>query len=72
MTLEDVKAMERDAITPAIAAQVLGCDPHWIRAAAHQDRSLLGFPVVVLNSRIKIPRMAFIRFMEGNHEADDP
>lgn len=65
MTLDDLKAMEREVITPAIAARVLGCDPHWIRVAAHQDRKLLGFPVVILGSRVKIPRQAFIRYMEG-------
>lgn len=65
MTLEELKAMDRETITPAIAAQVLGCDPHWIRVAARQDKSMLGFPVVILNTRVKIPRLAFIRFMEG-------
>lgn len=65
MTLDDVKRMNSDTITPAIAAQVLGCNPQWIRVAARQDKSLLGFPVVIVRSRTKIPRLAFIRFMEG-------
>lgn len=65
MTLDELKAMDRETITPAIAAQVLGCDPHWIRVTAHQNRAMLGFPVVILNTRVKIPRLAFIRFMEG-------
>lgn len=65
MTLEDVRKIEKDFITPAIAAQVLCCDPNYIRLAAHQAPEKLGFPVVVLNSRTKIPRLAFIRFMEG-------
>lgn len=66
MTLDELRGLDRETITPAIAARVLGCDPQWIRVAAHQDRSLLGFPVVVLNSRVKIPRLAFIKFMEGS------
>ena len=65
MTLDDVKRMDSDTITPAIAAQVLGCNPQWIRVAARQDKSLLGFPVVIVRSRTKIPRLAFIRFMGG-------
>lgn len=69
MTLEDIRAMDCDCITPAAAAQVLKCNPHWIRVAAHQDKSLLGFPVVVIRSRVKIPRLGFIRYMEGQHEA---
>lgn len=66
MTLEDVKAMKDDVITPAVAAQVLRCDPHWIRLAARQHPEWLGFPVVIIKNRTKIPRVSFIKFMEGN------
>lgn len=65
MTLNDIKNMEQDVITPSVAAQVLKCNPHWIRVAAKKDKGLLGFPVVLIGSRVKIPRKAFIRFMEG-------
>lgn len=65
MTLNDVKAMTADIITPNIAAQVLKCDPNWIRVAARQDKKMLGFPVVLIGHRVKIPRLAFIRYMEG-------
>ena len=65
MTLAEIKALEKDVITPAQAAGVLGCDPHWIRMTAHRAPERLGFPVTVLGSRVKIPRMAFIRYMEG-------
>ena len=65
MTLDDIRAMDKEIITPAIAAQVLNCDPQWIRVAAHQDKSMLGFPVTIIRSRVKIPRLAFIKYMEG-------
>ena len=65
MTLKDVRKMEKETITPAEAAQVLGCDPHWIRLTARYHPQWLGFPVIVYRSRTKIPREAFIRFMEG-------
>lgn len=67
MTLEELKTMDKDVITPTVAAQVLGCDPQWIRVAARQNKALLGFPVVILGSRVKIPRQAFIKFMEGRY-----
>lgn len=67
MTLNDIKGMDTDVITPAAAAQVLKCNPHWIRVAARQRRDLLGFPVIVLGSRVKIPRLAFIAYMEGRN-----
>lgn len=65
MTLAEIKALDRDVITPAQAAGPLGCDPHYIRLVAHQCPEKLGFPVVVLNSRTKIPRIPFIRYIEG-------
>ena len=71
MTLNDIREMDRAALTPDIVAKVLQCDPHWIRLAARQRPELLGFPVIVLGSRTKIPREAFIRFMEGR-PADEP
>lgn len=65
MTLDDLKKMERETITPAIAAEVLGMDPRWIRLTARAHPEWLGFPVVVYQSRTKIPRKAFIRYCEG-------
>lgn len=64
MTLEDLKAMDRETITPAIAAAVIGCDPHSIRIIARTEPENLGFPVIVMRTRTKIPRRSFIRFME--------
>ena len=67
LTLDDLRGMEQETITPAVAAKVLRCDPNWIRVAARQGS--LDFPTVLLGHRVKIPRLAFIRFMEGeSHE----
>lgn len=65
MTLQDLKMLNKDIITPAIAAKVLGCDPHYIRVVAHQCPEQLGFPVIVMGTRTRIPRLAFIKFLEG-------
>lgn len=65
MTLAEIKALNVDVITPAQAAGPLNCDPQYIRAAARQRPELLGFPVTLIRSRVKIPRLAFIRYMEG-------
>lgn len=65
MTLESVKFMTAEVITPAVASELLGCDPQWLRIAARTRPDLLGFPVIVMGSRVKIPRRAFIRFLEG-------
>ena len=45
MTLEDVRTLKKDTLTPAIVADVLDCDPQYIRIAARQCPERLGFPV---------------------------
>lgn len=70
-TLEEVWARGRDVLTPADVAPVLGCDPHYIRVAARQCPARLGFPVVLICKRTKIPRIAFIKYMEGAGRNDD-
>lgn len=70
MTLNDLRMSTKDVLTPADVAPVLGCDPHYIRVAARQCPERLGFPVVLIGNRTKIPRIAFIKFMEGAVEDD--
>lgn len=65
MTLQDIKHMRKDTITPVEAATILGCDPHYIRVAAREAPERLPFNVFTCKSRVRIPRLAFIRFMEG-------
>lgn len=65
MTLEQIKSLDSVMITPAQAAEVLGSDPQWIRIAAREKPHLLGFPVTVIGNRVKIPRLPFVKFMEG-------
>jgi len=73
MTLTDIKGIDKDFLTPAQVASVLGSDPQGIRVAARLDPKRLGFPVIRIGHWVKIPRMAFIRYMEGrsNDESDD-
>lgn len=68
MTLEDLRNMDDVFITPKIASWFLRCDPHLIRVQAKTNPAALGFPVTVLKSRIKIPRLAFLRYIEGRGE----
>ena len=70
MTLAELKKLDCDVITPAQAAGVLGCDTHYLRLTARSAPHMLGFPVTVIGSRVKIPRLAFVRYMEGG--AADP
>ncbi len=66
MTIEDIKSMEKDILTPGDIAQILGCDPNLIRRQAKEDIKQLGFPASKVGTRVKIPRQAFINWYCGN------
>lgn len=62
-TLEELKNETKECLTAEDVCGVLGCDPHWVRVTARQSPHWLGFPVIIMNSRVKIPRLAFLRYM---------
>ena len=63
MTLEEIKASEALWLTPADVAPVVGCDPNKIRETARQNPLLLGFPVTVVGTRVKVWRKRFLEFI---------
>ena len=64
--LEEIKRMDKPFITPQQAARVIGCTPQYIRLAAHgPNPKALGFDTTVIGTRTKIPRIRFIRYVEG-------
>lgn len=65
MTLSEMRESDKDVLTPAEVAPVLGCDAQDIRVAARQRPELLGFNVAIIGTRVKIPRLAFLNWIEG-------
>jgi hypothetical protein len=65
MTIDEIRNSTKEVLTPAEVAEVLGCDPQDVRVAAKQRPDLLGFNVTVIGTRVKVPRLAFIRWLEG-------
>lgn len=65
MTLEDIKAMGKEWLTPAEVAPLLGCDPQKIRVQAAIAPQMLGFATCRVGNRTRIPRLQFLRWMEG-------
>ena len=65
MTLDDLRQMDTEVLTPAVVGKVLHCDPYAISLQARDCPAALGFPVIRTGTRTRIPRLAFIRFLEG-------
>lgn len=63
MTLDEIRNSTKEVLTPAEVAEVLGCDPQDVRVQARTAPEKLGFPVCVIGTRTKIPRVPFLRFM---------
>ena len=68
MTLDEIKAMDREYLIPREVAEILGCDQYGINVAAREHPELLGFNVCVIGTRVKIPRRAFVNWLEGKKE----
>nr|DAL96800.1 MAG TPA: hypothetical protein [Caudoviricetes sp.] len=71
ITLDDLRSIDREFITPVIAANILGCDPHYIRLTAREAPEELGYNATRIGRNIKIPRIGFIRFLEGGAGNED-
>ena len=63
MTLNEIKASEAIMLTPADVAGVLAADAQSIRLQAREFPEALGFPVIRVGNRTKIPRKPFLRFL---------
>ena len=65
MTLNDIRQIDREYLLPREVADILGTDAQAIRVWARANPEALGFPVVRIGSRVKVPRRAFIAYMEN-------
>lgn len=63
MTLDQIRESDRLFLVPTDVAGVLGCNPQSIRDVARKEPEKLGFPVCVIGTRIRIPRVPFMEFI---------
>ena len=61
--LETLAAKDSEFLLIREIAPILGANPQTIRCQAQQRPEMLGFPVIVIGSRVKIPKRPFIQFM---------
>jgi hypothetical protein len=64
-TMEEVKQSKKAYLTPEDIAPILRCSRYSLTLQAREDPKKLGFPVIVIGTRTRIPRVGFINFMEG-------
>lgn len=64
MTYQEIVASDKVFLLTEDVAEVLGCKAYSINAQAQQDPAKLGFPVCVTGSRVRIPRLGFLHWMQ--------
>ena len=64
-TLQEIENCWKDILIPKDVAGYLHCHPYSITTAAKQTPELLGFPVTIIGSRVRIPRDGFVRWAKG-------
>lgn len=63
MTIQELRDSDKAVVNAADVADLLHCNPHYIRLQAHADPSKLGFPVIVTGRRVKIPRVPLLQML---------
>lgn len=63
MTLQEIKDSDKLWLTAEEVSDVVECNPNSLRAQAQSDPDKLGFPVTVINTRVKIVRKRFLEYL---------
>ena len=71
MTIEEIRVSDKTMLTPKEVSPVLGCHPYSLNVQAKKDIKALGFPAVLIGSRLRIPRVGFLKWIEGTGERDE-
>lgn len=71
MTIDEIRQSDKTMLTPSDIAPVLGCHPYSLNIAAKSDIKALGFPASLIGTRLRIPRVGFLRWIEGTGERDE-
>lgn len=67
MTMQEIRNSTKDCLIPSDIAEVLGCDKYSINVQVKEDKkngtNSFPFPTILIGTRVKIPRLAFIKAM---------
>lgn len=65
MTMEQIKASTETVLPVYQIAETLGISAERLMEQARKDPGKLAFPVVVACDTVRVPRIPFIKFLEG-------
>ena len=65
MTFEELKQSNKEFVVAADIAPIVGCGQYALYLTARDHPERLGFPSMVMGKRVRFPRRAFIKWVEG-------
>ena len=63
--LRRIEALDKEMLVPTDICKYLGCSAYTINVATRDGRNPFPFPVIRLGTRVKIPKMPFLKAMSG-------
>ena len=67
MTLAEIEALDKEMLVPSDIAGYLGCSPYTINVATRNGKNPFPFPVIRMGTRVRIPKLPFIKAMRGEN-----
>lgn len=67
MTFDELKKSTSPFVTAQDIAPIIGVGQQTLRGQARENPKMLGFPVTVVGNAVRIPRLSFIAFVEGEY-----
>jgi hypothetical protein len=63
--LERIEKLDKEMLVPKDVAKYLGCCPYSINVATRDGRNPFPFPIIRMGTRVRIPKIPFIKAMRG-------
>ena len=65
--LDRIAALNKDMLVPTDICKYLGCSSYRINVVTRDGKNPFPFPVIRLGSRVKIPKIPFLKAMKGEN-----
>jgi len=63
--LDRIEALPKEMLVPTDICKYLGCAAYAINVATREGKNPFPFPVIRMGTRVRIPKMPFLKAMRG-------
>lgn len=66
--LDRIEALPKEMLVPTDICKYLGCSAYTINVATRDGQNPFPFPIIRIGTRVRIPKIPFIKSMRGESE----